>query len=419
MEINIGSRIKKAWNAFFNRDPTSDYRISGIGYSYRPDRARLRRGGERSIVNSIYNRIALDASSYVIEHVKVDSDGKFLSQINSSLNDCLNLSANKDQIGRAFRHDVFLSCMDEGCVAVVPVDASSDPDITDSYKIYSMRVGEILEWKPDHVKVRLYNDKTGNKEDLWFPKRWVAVVENPFYSVMNETNSTMSRLIRKLSLLDIVDEQASSGKLDVIIQVPYTIKSPAKQKFANERREELERQMAASKYGIGYIDSTEHVIQLNRPVENNLLKQIEYLTNQVLSELGMTTEILNGTADEKIMQNYYTRIVEPFLDYFVDAMKRSFLSPTARSQGQSIMYFRDPFKLMPISSISDVANSLKRNEIVTTNEFRQAIGMKPSKDDKADELRNSNMPETTNTGNSKETQPTVKEETNQNGEMGL
>lgn len=419
MEINIGSRIKKAWNAFFNRDPTSDYRISGIGYSYRPDRARLRRGGERSIVNSIYNRIALDASSYTIEHVKVDSDGKFLSQINSPLNDCLNLSANKDQIGRAFRHDVFLSCMDEGCVAVVPVDASSDPDITDGYKIYSMRVGEILEWKPDHVKVRLYNDKTGNKEDLWFPKRWVAVVENPFYSVMNESNSTMSRLIRKLSLLDIVDEQASSGKLDVIIQVPYTIKSPAKQKFANERREELERQMAASKYGIGYIDSTEHVIQLNRPVENNLLKQIEYLTNQVLSELGMTTEILNGTADEKIMQNYYTRIVEPFLDYFVDAMRRSFLSPTARSQGQSIMYFRDPFKLMPISSISDVANSLKRNEIVTTNEFRQAIGMKPSKDDKADELRNSNMPETTNTGNSKETQPTVKEETNQNGEMGL
>lgn len=419
MEINIGSRIKKAWNTFFSRDPTSDYRISGIGYSYRPDRARLRRGGERSIVNSIYNRIALDASSYTIEHVKVDSDGKFLSQINSPLNDCLNLSANKDQIGRAFRHDVFLSCMDEGCVAVVPVDASSDPDITDSYKIYSMRVGEILEWKPDHVKVRLYNDKTGNKEDLWFPKRWVAVVENPFYSVMNEPNSTMSRLIRKLSLLDIVDEQASSGKLDVIIQVPYTIKSPAKQKFANERREELERQMAASKYGIGYIDSTEHVIQLNRPVENNLLKQIEYLTNQVLSELGMTTEILNGTADEKIMQNYYTRIVEPFLDYFVDAMRRSFLSPTARSQGQSIMYFRDPFKLMPISSISDVANSLKRNEIVTTNEFRQAIGMKPSKDDKADELRNSNMPETTNTGNSKETQPTVKEETNQNGEMGL
>ena len=419
MEINIGSRIKKAWNAFFNRDPTSDYRISGIGYSYRPDRARLRRGGERSIVNSIYNRIALDASSYTIEHVKVDSDGKFLSQINSPLNDCLNLSANKDQIGRAFRHDVFLSCMDEGCVAVVPVDASSDPDITDGYKIYSMRVGEILEWKPDHVKVRLYNDKTGNKEDLWFQKRWVAVVENPFYSAMNESNATMSRLIRKLSLLGIVDEQASSGKLDVIIQVPYTIKSPAKQKFANERREELERQMAASKYGIGYIDSTEHVIQLNRPVENNLLKQIEYLTNQVLSELGMTTEILNGTADEKIMQNYYTRIVEPFLDYFVDAMKRSFLSPTARSQGQSIMYFRDPFKLMPISSISDVANSLKRNEIVTTNEFRQAIGMKPSKDEKADELRNSNMPETTNTGNSKETQPTVKEETNQNGEMGL
>lgn len=419
MEINIGSRIKKAWNAFFSRDPTSDYRIPGIGYSYRPDRARLRRGGERSIVNSIYNRIALDASSYTIEHVKVDSDGKFLSQINSPLNDCLNLSANKDQIGRAFRHDVFLSCMDEGCVAVVPVDASEDPEMTDGYKIYSMRVGEILEWKPDHVKVRLYNDKTGNKEDLWFPKRWVAVVENPFYSVMNEPNSTMSRLIRKLSLLDIVDEHASSEKLDLIIQVPYTIKSPAKQKFANERREELERQMAASKYGIGYIDSTEHVIQLNRPVENNLLKQIEYLTNQVLSELGMTTEILNGTADEKIMQNYYTRIVEPFLDYFVDAMKRSFLSPTARSQGQSIMYFRDPFKLMPISSISDVANSLKRNEIVTTNEFRQAIGMKPSKDEKADELRNSNMPETTNTGNSKETQPTVKEETNQNGEMGL
>lgn len=416
MELNIGPRIKRAWNAFFSRDPTS-YRDAGYGYSYRPDRPRLSRGGEKSIVNSIYNRISLDASSFSLQHVKTDSDGRYLSTyVNSELNQRFNLYANKDQTGRAFLQDVVLSLLGEGSIAIVPVDLSDDPYVTSSVDILSMRVGEILEWRPNEVYIRVYNDKTGQKENMWFPKSFVSIIENPFYTVMNEPNSTMQRLIHKYSMLDAIDEQTSSGKLDIIIQVPYTIKSPARKKYAQERRQEIANQLENSRYGIAYIDSTEHVIQLNRAVENNLLKQIETLTNEALAQLGITLEILNGTADEKTMQNYYVRVIEPILSAIVDGMKWKFLTKTARSQGQSIMFFRDPFKLIPLNALGDIVNSLERNEVVTTNEIRQGIGMKPSTDPKADRLENSNMPQNSSTGNAYK-----KEETNQNGntEMGL
>ena len=416
MELNIGPRIKRAWNAFFNRDPTP-YRDMGYGYSYRPDRPRLSRGGEKSIVNSIYNRISLDASSFSLQHVKIDADGRYLSAYTASeLNQRFNLHANKDQTGRAFLQDAVLSLLDEGVIAIVPIDLSDNPYLTSSVDILSMRVGEILEWCPDDVYVRVYNDKTGQKENMWFPKSFVTIVENPFYTIMNEANSTMQRLIHKYSMLDAIDEQSSSGKLDIIIQVPYTVKSPARRKYAQERRQEIADQLENSKYGIAYIDSTEHVIQLNRAVENNLLKQIENLTNEVFSQLGMTLEILNGTADEKTMQNYYVRIIEPILSAIVDGMKWKFLTKTARSQGQSIMFFRDPFKLIPLNALGDIVNSLERNEVVTTNEIRQGIGMKPSTDPKADRLENSNMPRT-----GSEINTDKKEETNQNGnsEMGF
>lgn len=416
MELNIGPRIKRAWNAFFNRDPTP-YRDMGYGYSYRPDRPRLSRGGEKSIVNSIYNRISLDASSFSLQHVKTDTDGRYLSTyVNSELNQRFNSHANKDQTGRAFLQDAVLSLLDEGAIAIVPIDLSDNPYLTSSVDILSMRVGEILEWRPDDVYVRVYNDKTGQKENMWFPKSFVTIVENPFYTIMNEANSTMQRLIHKYSMLDAIDEQSSSGKLDIIIQVPYTVKSPARKKYAQERRQEIADQLENSKYGIAYIDSTEHVIQLNRAVENNLLKQIENLTNEVFSQLGMTLEILNGTADEKTMQNYYVRIIEPILSAIVDGMKWKFLTKTARSQGQSIMFFRDPFKLIPLNALGDIVNSLERNEVVTTNEIRQGIGMKPSTDPKADRLENSNMPRTGSENNTDK-----KEETNQNGnsEMGF
>lgn len=416
MELNIGPRIKRAWNAFFNRDPTP-YRDMGYGYSYRPDRPRLSRGGEKSIVNSIYNRISLDASSFSLQHVKIDADGRYLSTYTTSeLNQRFNLHANKDQTGRAFLQDAVLSLLDEGVIGIVPIDLSDNPYLTSSVDILSMRVGEILEWRPDDVYVRVYNDKTGQKENMWFPKSFVTIVENPFYTIMNEANSTMQRLIHKYSMLDAIDEQSSSGKLDIIIQVPYTVKSPARKKYAQERRQEIADQLENSKYGIAYIDSTEHVIQLNRAVENNLLKQIENLTNEVFSQLGMTLEILNGTADEKTMQNYYVRIIEPILSAIVDGMKWKFLTKTARSQGQSIMFFRDPFKLIPLNALGDIVNSLERNEVVTTNEIRQGIGMKPSTDPKADRLENSNMPRT-----GSEINTDKKEETNQNGnsEMGF
>lgn len=416
MELNIGPRIKRAWNAFFNRDPTP-YRDMGYGYSYRPDRPRLSRGGEKSIVNSIYNRISLDASSFSLQHVKIDADGRYLSTYTTSeLNQRFNLHANKDQTGRAFLQDAVLSLLDEGVIGIVPIDLSDNPYLTSSVDILSMRVGEILEWRPDDVYIRVYNDKTGQKENMWFPKSFVTIVENPFYTIMNEANSTMQRLIHKYSMLDAIDEQSSSGKLDIIIQVPYTVKSPARRKYAQERRQEIADQLENSKYGIAYIDSTEHVIQLNRAVENNLLKQIENLTNEVFSQLGMTLEILNGTADEKTMQNYYVRIIEPILSAIVDGMKWKFLTKTARSQGQSIMFFRDPFKLIPLNALGDIVNSLERNEVVTTNEIRQGIGMKPSTDPKADRLENSNMPRT-----GSEINTDKKEETNQNGnsEMGF
>ena len=416
MELNIGPRIKRAWNAFFSRDSTP-YRDMGYGYSYRPDRPRLSRGGEKSIVNSIYNRISLDASSFSLQHVKIDADGRYLSTYTTSeLNQRFNLHANKDQTGRAFLQDVVLSLLDEGVIGIVPIDLSDNPYLTSSVDILSMRVGEILEWRPDDVYVRVYNDKTGQKENIWFPKSFVTIVENPFYTIMNEPNSTMQRLIHKYSMLDTIDEQTSSGKLDIIIQVPYTVKSPARKKYAQERRQEIADQLENSKYGIAYIDSTEHVIQLNRAVENNLLKQIENLTNEVFSQLGMTLEILNGTADEKTMQNYYVRIIEPILSAIVDGMKWKFLTKTARSQGQSIMFFRDPFKLIPLNALGDIVNSLERNEVVTTNEIRQGIGMKPSTDPKADRLENSNMPRT-----GSEINTDKKEETNQNenSEMGF
>ena len=383
----------------------------GYGYSYRPDRPRLSRGGEKSIVNSIYNRISLDASSFSLQHVKIDADGRYLSTYTTSeLNQRFNLHANKDQTGRAFLQDAVLSLLDEGVIGIVPIDLSDNPYLTSSVDILSMRVGEILEWRPDDVYVRVYNDKTGQKENMWFPKSFVTIVENPFYTIMNEPNSTMQRLIHKYRMLDAIDEQSSSGKLDIIIQVPYTVKSPARKKYAQERRQEIADQLENSKYGIAYIDSTEHVIQLNRAVENNLLKQIENLTNEAFSQLGMTLEILNGTADEKTMQNYYVRIIEPILSAIVDGMRWKFLTKTARSQGQSIMFFRDPFKLIPLNALGDIVNSLERNEVVTTNEIRQGIGMKPSTDPKADRLENSNMPRTGSENNTDK-----KEETNQNG----
>ena len=338
MEVSIGSRIKHAWNAFLNRDPTGFYRDIGVGYSYRPDRPRLTRGNERSIVTSVYNRIALDCASINIQHVRLDDSERFLEKISSGLNDCLNLSANIDQTGRAFLQDVVLSMLDEGCVAIIPVDTDDDPDTTGSYKIESMRTGKILEWFPNHIKARVYNERTGLKEDIVVPKDTVAIIENPLYAVMNEPNSTMQRLIRKLNLLDVVDEQSSSGKLDLIIQLPYVIKTEARRQQAEKRRVEIERQLAGSKYGIAYTDGTERITQLNRSVENNLMKQIEYLTSMLYSQLGITQSILDGSADEKTMLNYYNRTIEPIISAIVDEMKRKFLTKTARSQKQSILF---------------------------------------------------------------------------------
>lgn len=393
MEQTFGSRLKTAWNAFLNRDPTEDYRNAGISYSYRPDRPRFTRGNEKSIVTSVYNRIALDASAIQIQHVRLDENGRFLETIDSGLNNCLTLEANIDQTGRAFLQDVVMSMLDEGCVAIVPVDTTDNPEITGSYDINSMRTGKILEWHPRHVKVRVYNDRTGQKEDILLPKDMVAIIENPLYAVINEPNSTMQRLIRKLNLLDVVDEQSSSGKLDLIIQLPYVIKTETRRQQAEKRRRDIEDQLSGSKYGIAYTDGTERITQLNRSVENNLLKQIEYLTNMVYSQLGITTTILDGTADDKTMLNYNNRTIEPFVSAIADAMKRTFLTKTARSQRQSIEFFQDPFKLVPVSDLAEIADKFTRNEIMTSNEIRQIVGMKPSKDPKADELRNKNLSE--------------------------
>ena len=409
-------RIQRGWNAFRNRDPTTEYRDTGLGYAYRPDRVRFTRGNERSIVTSVYNRIALDVAAINIQHVQLDDNNRFTSIVESGLNSCLNLEANIDQTGRAFVQDIVMSMFDEGCVAVVPVDTTQDPEITDSYDILSMRTGKILEWKPRHVKVRVYNDRTGMKEDLLLPKKQVAIIENPLYAVINEPNSTMQRLIRKLCLLDAVDEQSSSGKLDLIIQLPYVVKTEARRQQANDRRKQIEEQLTGSKYGIAYTDGTERITQLNRPVENNLMKQIEYLTSMLYSQLGITQAILDGTADDKTMLNYYSRTIEPIISAIVDEMKRKFLTKTARSQKKSIMFFRDPFKLVPVNDIAEIADKFTRNEILSSNEIRQIVGIKPSKDPKADELRNKNLSEPKENSQPTKTPPKEGAES-QNGEM--
>lgn len=389
--MGILTRLQHGWNAFLNnKDPTCNYG-SGTGYYYRPDRPRLTRGNERSIVTSVYNRIALDTAAIRINHCTTDENGRFSEIKDSKLNACFNLEANVDQTGRAFIQDVVLSMLDEGCVAIVPVDTTFDPKVTGSYDIESMRTGKILQWYPDKVKVRVYNDRTGNKEDIVLPKSSVGIIENPLYAVMNEPNSTMQRLIRKLSLLDVTDEQTASGKLDLIIQLPYVIKTEARRREAEKRRSEIEQQLAGSKYGIAYADGTEKIVQLNRSLENNLMKQIEYLTTMLFSQLGITQSILDGTADEQTMLNYYSRTIEPIISAIVDEVKRKFLTKTARSLHQTILFFRDPFKLVPVNNIAEIADKFTRNEIMTSNEIRQIVGMKPSDDPKADQLINSNL----------------------------
>lgn len=390
MEEPIGSRIRRAWNTFFSRDPIYENRNFGTSYSIRPDRPRFTRGNERSIVTSIYNRIALDAAAVTIQHVRLDDNGRFLSSIDSPLNNCLTLEANIDQTSRAFIQDAVISMFDEGCVALVPVDTDSDPE-KGSFDIYTMRTGKIVEWYPRHVKVRVYNDRTGQKEDIVLSKEAVAIIENPLFAVINEPNSTMQRLIRKLNLLDYIDEQSGSGKLDLIIQLPYMVKTDLKRQQAEQRRKDIEEQLTGTKYGIAYTDATERITQLNRPVENNLMKQIEYLTTLLNSQLGITTTIMDGTADEKTMLNYNNRTIEPIVSAIVDAMKRTFLTKTARSQKQSIMFFKDPFKLVPVNDLAEIADKFTRNEIMTSNEIRQIVGMKPSDDPRADELRNANI----------------------------
>lgn len=383
-------RLKNSWNAFRNRDPTMFYNEPGMSYTYRPDRVRFSRGNERSIVTSVYNKIAMDVAAVDMRHCRIDNNGRYIEDVDSDFNTCLTLEANIDQSHRAFRQDIVMSMFDEGAVAIVPIEAKGDPTFSASFDIRSMRVGKIVEWFPRSVKIEVYNDRTGRKEQIVMPKKSVAIIENPLYSVINEPNSTMKRLIRKLNLLDAIDEQSGSGKLDLIIQLPYAVKGELKQQQADKRRDAIIDQLKGP-YGIAYIDGTEKVTQLNRPVENNLMKQIEYLTNMLYSQIGITPAIMDGTADEKTMLNYNNRTVEPIVSAIVDAMKRSFLSKTARTQGQTIMAFRDPFKLVPISNISEIADKFTRNEILTSNEVRQIIGFRPSDDPKADQLRNSNI----------------------------
>ena len=395
--MGLTDRLQHAWNAFMNKDPTYRYQYTGSSYSYRPDRPQLTRGNERSIVTSIFNRIALDVAAITIQHCRLDDNDRFISIIDSGLNKCLNLEANIDQTGRAFIHDIVLSMLDEGCVAIVPIDTSLDPKKSGSYDILTMRTAKILEWYPAHIRIKVYNDKTGEKEEVMVPKSTTAIIENPLYAVINEPNSTMKRLIRKLNLLDIIDEQSGSGKMDLIIQLPYVIKSDARRQHAEERRKDIEQQLAGSKYGIAYTDGTERITQLNRSVDNNLMHQIEYLTSMLYSQLGITQSVLDGTADEKTMLNYHTRAIEPIISAIVDEMKRKFLTKTARSQHQSISFYKDPFKLVPVNDLAEIADKMTRNEIMTSNEIRQVIGMKPSNDPKADQLVNSNINQSTET----------------------
>lgn len=392
MELTFTSRLKHAWNAFLNRDPTNtSYSHYGGGYSYRPDRFRFSRGNERTIVTSVYNRMALDVASINIRHVQLDDEDRFLSVVPSGLNSCLSLESNIDQTARSFIQDIVMSMMDEGCVAVVPVDTDLDPRITSGYDILSMRTAKILDWYPKHIRVRVYNESDGKNYEVVVPKSTTAIIENPLYAVINEPNSTMQRLIHKLRLLDAIDEQSGSGKLDLIIQLPYVIKTEARQQQAEKRRAEIEKQLSGSKYGIAYTDGTEKITQLNRPLENNLMKQIEYLTSMLFSQLGITQAILDGTADEKTMLNYYNRTIEPIISAITDEMKRKFLTKTARTQKKSIMFFRDPFRLVPVSDLAEISDKFTRNEIATSNEIRQVIGWKPASDPRADELRNSNI----------------------------
>lgn len=392
MEMSFGSRLKHAWNAFTG-NIQMNYRDLGMSYSYRADRPRMSRGNERSIVTSVYNRIALDVAALNVQHVRLDENGRFLSVIDDGLNNCLTLEANVDQTAHSFIQDVVISMFDEGSVAIVPVDTTTDPNVSGSYDIQSLRVGQILDWYPQYIRTRVYNEQTGRKEDIVVPKSAVAIIENPLYAVINEPNSTMQRLIRKLNLLDVIDEQSGSGKLDLIIQLPYVIKTEARRQQAENRRKDIESQLSGSKYGIAYTDGTEHITQLNRSVNNNLMSQIEYLTSMLYSQLGITQSILDGTADEKTMLNYNNRTIEPIISAIVDEMKRKFLTKTARSQRQSISFFRDPFKLVPVNEIAEIADKFTRNEIMTSNEIRQVVGMKPSDDPRADELRNKNLSE--------------------------
>lgn len=390
--MGIRDRLQHAWNAFVYNDNNyvNPQNLGGLS-TFKPDRVHFSRGVERSIVTSVYNRLALDVSSIAIKHVRLDENGRFKEEVDSGLQNCLNVEANIDQTGRAFLQDVVMSMLDEGCVAIVPVDTTIDPAKSGSYEINTMRTGKILEWYPAHVRVRVYNDRKGIHEEVVLPKSGVAIIENPLYAVINEPNSTMQRLIRKLNLLDVVDEQTSSGKLDLIIQLPYVIKSEARRKQAEERRKDIEMQLSGSKYGIAYTDGTERITQLNRPAENNLMKQVEYLTSMLYSQLGLTQSIMDGSADDKTMLNYYNRTVEPILAAITDEIKRKFLTKTARSQKQTIMYFRDPFKLTPVLDLAEIADKFTRNEIMTSNEIRQIVGMKPADDPSADELRNKNL----------------------------
>lgn len=392
MELSLGSRLRHAWDVFRNREPTSNYyHNTGPGYSHRPDRPRLTRGKERTTVTSIFNRIALDVAQININHCEVDGNGRFVKNIDSAFNRCLNLEANIDQTGRAFIQDVVMSMLDEGCVAMVPIEIDKNLETADEYDICSMRTAKILSWYPQHVLVRVYNDETGEHEELKLHKRYVSIIENPLYAVINEPNATAQRLMRKLALLDRVDEQASSGKLDMIIQLPYTVKSEARRTQAQQKVNDIKQQLTDSTYGIAYIDATEKITQLNRPLENNLLKQVEYLTNKLYSELGITQSILDGTADEQTQLNYQSSTIEPIISAIVDEMKRKFLSEAARAKNETVKFFKDPFKLVPVNRIADIADKFTRNEIMTSNEMRQVIGLKPSEDPKADMLRNSNL----------------------------
>lgn len=410
-------RLKHAWNTFKNKDPTQGNWNIGPSYGYRPDRMRYTRGNERSIVTAVYNRIAMDVAAVNLKHIRLDENDRYKETIDSGLNNCLSVEANSDQTGRAFIQDLVASMLDEGCVAAVPTDADDEPEDSGNFKVYTLRTGKILEWYPRHVKVEVYNEQEGQRQQIIIPKSTVPLIENPMYSVMNEPNSIYQRLVRKLTLLDVVDEQTSSGKLDLIIQLPYIIKTEARREQAEKRRRDIEKQLSEGKYGIAYTDGTERITQLNRPVENNLMKQIEYLTSMFFSQLGITQSILDGTADEKTMLNYYNRTIEPILSAIADEMKRKFLTPTARSQKQTIAYFRDPFKLVPVNDIAEIADKFTRNEIMTSNEIRQVIGMKPSSDPNADVLRNKNL---SDSSDARQLIPTSAgaDETNNNEETG-